>query len=63
LSKEQQLEWALLDTFDWYGPAYDSPQTARTLACWSRQAGLQQIEVTRAGHLVARGVVRHATSG
>jgi len=60
LSKQQQLEWALLDTFDWYGPAYDSPQTARTLARWSRQAGLQQIEVTRAGHLVARGVMVHA---
>jgi 2-polyprenyl-3-methyl-5-hydroxy-6-metoxy-1,4-benzoquinol methylase/uncharacterized protein YbaR (Trm112 family) len=60
LTKQQQLEWSLLDTFDWYGPAYDSPQTARTLAKWSRQAGMQQIEVTKAGHLVARGIVMHA---
>ena len=30
LTKQQQLEWSLLDTFDWYAPAYDSPQTART---------------------------------
>ena len=60
LTKQQQLEWSLLDTFDWYGPAYDSPQTAATLAKWSRQAGMQQIEVTKAVHLVARGIVVHA---
>ena len=60
LTERQHLEWSLLDTFDWYAPAYDSPQTARTLAEWSRRAGLQQLEVTRAGHIVARGIVVHA---
>jgi 2-polyprenyl-3-methyl-5-hydroxy-6-metoxy-1,4-benzoquinol methylase/uncharacterized protein YbaR (Trm112 family) len=60
LSERQHVEWSLLDTFDWYSPAYDKPQTARTLISWSRQAGMQQIEVTRAGHLVARGTVAHA---
>lgn len=60
LTRQQHLEWSLLDTFDWYSPAYDSPQSARTLAKWSRQAGMQQIEVTKAGHLVARGIVVHA---
>jgi SAM-dependent methyltransferase/uncharacterized protein YbaR (Trm112 family) len=61
LNRQQQLEWSLLDTFDWYGPAYDSPQTPRTLAKWSREAGLQKIEVMRAGHLVARGMVVHGS--
>jgi 2-polyprenyl-3-methyl-5-hydroxy-6-metoxy-1,4-benzoquinol methylase len=60
LTERQHLEWSLLDTFDWYAPAYDSPQTARTVARWSREAGMQQIEVTKAGHLVARGIVAHA---
>jgi hypothetical protein len=62
LTRQQQLEWSLLDTFDWYGPAYDSPQTARTLARWSREAGMQQIEVKKAGHLVARGIVGGTTA-
>jgi 2-polyprenyl-3-methyl-5-hydroxy-6-metoxy-1,4-benzoquinol methylase len=61
LTKQQQLEWSLLDTFDWYAPAYDNPQTARTMAMWCRQAGMQKIEVTKAGQLVARGIVVHAT--
>jgi 2-polyprenyl-3-methyl-5-hydroxy-6-metoxy-1,4-benzoquinol methylase len=61
LTRQQQLEWSLLDTFDWYAPAYDSPQTARTMATWCQQAGMQQIEVTKAGQLVARGIVMHAT--
>jgi hypothetical protein len=60
LSEQQHLEWSLLDTFDWYAPAYDNPQTARTVARWSRQAGMEQVEVTKAGHLVARGTVAHA---
>jgi SAM-dependent methyltransferase len=60
LTREQHLHWSLLDTFDWYAPAYDNPQSARTLSKWSKQAGLQQIEVTKAGHLVARGVIVHA---
>jgi SAM-dependent methyltransferase/uncharacterized protein YbaR (Trm112 family) len=60
LTEQQHLEWSLLDTFDWYSPAYDNPQTPRTLVNWSRQAGIQQLEVTRAGHLVARGIVVHA---
>jgi 2-polyprenyl-3-methyl-5-hydroxy-6-metoxy-1,4-benzoquinol methylase len=60
LTRQQHIEWSLLDTFDWYGPAYDSPQNARTLTRWSQQAGLKQIEVKKAGHLVARGVVQHA---
>ena len=60
LTEQQHLEWSLLDTFDWYAPAYDNPQSARTLTQWLRQAGIGEIEVIKAGHLVARGVVAHA---
>lgn len=55
LSMQQLYEWAVLDTFDWLSPAYDYPQTARTARRWMEQAGLKQIEVLKAGHLVARG--------
>jgi SAM-dependent methyltransferase len=55
LTATQLREWALLDTFDWFSPAYDSPQTADTARCWLEQAGLQDIEVLKAGHLVSRG--------
>jgi hypothetical protein len=55
LSEQQQLEWALLDTFDWLSPEYDSPQTAATVRAWFEDAKMMQIEVLKAGHLVGRG--------
>lgn len=55
LSKVQLQEWALLDTFDWLSPVYDQPQSADTVRLWFEQAGLQGIEVLKAGHLVGRG--------
>ena len=55
LTDEQLLEWAILDTFDWLSPAYDNPQTAKTVRLWFERAGLQDIEVLKAGHLVGRG--------
>lgn len=56
LSERQMEEWALLDTFDWLSPQYDNPQTAATAREWLHQAGMTDVEVLRAGHLVARGV-------
>jgi SAM-dependent methyltransferase len=56
LNNEQLLEWALLDTFDWLSPTYDNPQTASTVLRWMEQAGLHELEVLKAGHLVARGI-------
>jgi SAM-dependent methyltransferase len=56
LTKTQLQEWALLDTFDWLSPAYDDPQNAETAESWLVKAGLQNIEVLKAGHLVARGL-------
>lgn len=55
LSKEQHLEWSLLDTFDWLAPAYDQPQTEVTVRTWLLDAGLEEVEVTRVAHLVGRG--------
>ena len=57
LSESQHLEWSLLDTFDMLAPAYDQPQTPETVRRWLESAGLEQIEVLLAGHLVGRGTV------
>lgn len=56
LDRRQLEEWALLDTFDWLSPEFDNPQTASTLAGWLRAAGMQEIEVLKAGHLVGRAM-------
>jgi SAM-dependent methyltransferase len=57
LSESQHLEWSLLDTFDMLAPAYDQPQTPETVRRWLESAGLDQIEILLAGHLVGRGTV------
>jgi SAM-dependent methyltransferase len=56
LSEAQLREWAVLDTFDMFAPAYDQPQSAPTLRAWFQAARLQSIEVFRSGFLVGRGV-------
>jgi 2-polyprenyl-3-methyl-5-hydroxy-6-metoxy-1,4-benzoquinol methylase len=55
LSKSQLEEWALLDTFDWFAPEYDNPQTAPTVRAWFEAAAFVDIEVFHQGHLVGRG--------
>jgi len=55
LNKQQQLEWSLLDTFDWFSPEHDHPQTSKIARLWMEKAKLNDIEVLKAGHLVARG--------
>jgi ubiquinone/menaquinone biosynthesis C-methylase UbiE/uncharacterized protein YbaR (Trm112 family) len=55
LSDQQLREWALLDTFDMFAPKFDNPQTAETVQRWLQQAGLEKIEVLKAGHLAGRG--------
>ena len=55
LTDRQQIEWSLLDTFDALAPQYDSPQTAATAKEWMEAAGMKEIEVLTAGHLVVRG--------
>lgn len=46
--------WSILDTFDWYSPEYDNPQTVKTITDWIHATGFQEIEVLKAGHMVAR---------
>jgi 2-polyprenyl-3-methyl-5-hydroxy-6-metoxy-1,4-benzoquinol methylase len=55
LSSAQHQEWSLLDTFDWFSPEFDNPQTPQTVKRWMEIAGLTRIEVLKAGHLVGRG--------
>lgn len=55
LTERELTEWALLDTFDWLSPKYDNPQTRATVRRWLEEAGLIEIEVLKAGHLVGRG--------
>lgn len=56
LSKQQLKEWALLDTFDMLAPEYDNPQSSKTVRSWLEKAGLVDVEVFHASHLVGRGV-------
>lgn len=50
LSREQQLEWAVLDTFDALASRYDSPQTLDTVQRWFEEAGLEEIRVRYGGN-------------
>ena len=45
LTPEQNVQWAILDTFDMYSPAHDHPQTAAQVRRWFEQAGFADIEV------------------
>lgn len=44
-SDELLKEWAYLDTFDWFSPAYDFPQTLRRFERWHKDANLTNIDV------------------
>lgn len=58
LSRAQQVEWAILDTFDALAPAYDFPQTPETVTEWFMSAGLADIRVRLGGN----GVLGNARS-
>jgi 2-polyprenyl-3-methyl-5-hydroxy-6-metoxy-1,4-benzoquinol methylase len=60
LSEQQHYEWSLLDTFDWFSPQFDNPQTPQTVRQWLEAAGLDQIEVLKTYHLTGRGIVADA---
>lgn len=55
LNEQQQLEWSLLDTFDWLSPEYDNPQKPQTIQQWLEEAEMENIKVLKVGHLVGRG--------
>jgi len=56
LSPAQITEWAVLNTFDMFGPAYDQPQSTATLDRWFREAALREVKVYRRGHLCGHGI-------
>lgn len=39
LSEQERLEWAILDTYDWYNPRYDKPQRWADVEDVMRRAG------------------------
>jgi 2-polyprenyl-3-methyl-5-hydroxy-6-metoxy-1,4-benzoquinol methylase len=41
LSEQQKLEWAILDTYDWFNPRYDKPQTWRAVELTMRNLGYE----------------------
>lgn len=55
LSKEQNLEWAVLDTFDMLAPAHDHPQRKSKLQAWFAEAEMEKCTIERRGFLVGRG--------
>ena len=55
LTEQQQMEWSMLDTFDWFSPEFDQPQNWRTIRIWLENTGMADVEVLKAGHLVGRG--------
>lgn len=55
LNKDQLYEWAFLDTYDWFSPQYDNPQTPNTIKTCLSKLGFNKIEVLKEAHLVGRG--------
>lgn len=60
LTKQQQIEWAVLDTFDALASQYDSPQTVETVEQWFQEAGLEEISVRFGGNgILGNGRATH----
>lgn len=45
LPKALHVQWAILDTFDWYSPAFDFPQSKATVERWFKEAGFEDVTV------------------
>jgi SAM-dependent methyltransferase len=45
ISHQADLEWRVLDTFDWYAPRYQRKHTEREVVGWFRDLGFESIEV------------------
>lgn len=55
LSKEQQLEFSTLDTFDMFSPKFDNPQSLQDIEEWFSQTQLIDTKIFRDGFYVGRG--------
>jgi SAM-dependent methyltransferase len=60
LSDDDLRTWALLDTFDMWGPAFDQPQSKQTVINWFKSADFEDVEVFREGFFVGRGIKRES---
>lgn len=57
LPENVNKEWAVLDTYDWYSPRYDIPQTVPKVRSWFNGEGFKKIEVKRGlNGIVAKGL-------
>jgi SAM-dependent methyltransferase len=50
LTREQEIEWSVLDTFDALSPAYDQPQYLSTMKRWASEAGLVDVDAAHGGN-------------
>ncbi len=50
LSKEDQLQWAVMDTFDALAPKYDIPMRVEDVRRWFIEAGFERIDVGLGGN-------------
>lgn len=50
LSREQKVQWAIMDTFDALSPAFDKPASVRDVKRWFREAGLNEVIVRKGGN-------------
>lgn len=56
LTEDQLRELSVLDTFDWYSPRYDQPQTLARVRRWFTDAGLVDVVVENGPNgIVGRG--------
>lgn len=56
LSRNQHMEWSILDTFDMLSPEYDLPQNRITMERWFCEAGFRDVKVIDQGLIFGRGV-------
>ncbi len=55
LSPEMRREWSVLNTFDWFSPTYDQPQTMHMLRTWFLEAGPVDTSFDHMAVYVGRG--------
>jgi SAM-dependent methyltransferase len=61
LTLQQQIDWSILDTFDMLSPAFDLPQSLRTMQRWCDEAGLVDVTVRRGGNGIEVSARKPAT--
>ncbi|WP_188192438.1 class I SAM-dependent methyltransferase [Nonomuraea sp. SYSU D8015] len=55
-NKNTLRNWSVLDTFDWFAPRYETPQTRRRLERWTTELHLRDVSIERRrGLYVIRG--------